>query len=82
MYTPSPEIILTGNETITRRETEILYFMSQGKSSKEIASSLKISVQTVRKHTKNIYRKLDAHNKIEALNKTKWLIASLYHTQN
>ncbi|WP_121352984.1 response regulator transcription factor [Flavisolibacter nicotianae] len=75
-------VLPTGAATITRRETEILHMMSQGKSNKEIASSLHISTQTVTKHTKNIYRKLDVHNKIEALNKTKWLIASLFNNRN
>lgn len=74
--------IAAGKETITRRETEILYLMSQGKASKEIAAHLHISTQTVQKHTKNIYRKLDVHNKIEALNKTRWLIASLFSNHN
>jgi DNA-binding NarL/FixJ family response regulator len=72
----------TGKDTITRRETEILYLVSQGKSNKEIATCLHISLQTVQKHTKNIYRKLDVHNKIEALNKTRWLIASLFNNRN
>lgn len=82
MHTSQTDIIITGKSGITRREAEILYFMSQGKPSKEIAGCLKISALTVQKHTKNIYRKLDVRNKIEALNKTKWLIASLYHNQN
>lgn len=69
-------------DSITPREAEILYWMAQGKSNKEIASCLHISVQTVQKHTKNIYRKLNVHNKIEALNQTKWLLASLYSNRN
>lgn len=56
--------------------------MAEGRGSKEIAAYLHLSVHTVQKHIKNIYRKLDVHNKIEALNKTKWLIASLYRNQN
>lgn len=82
MQTSAIDILVTGHQSITRRETEILYLMAQGKSAKEIAASLKRSVQTVQKHTKNIYRKLGVHNKIEALNKTKWLIASLYNNPN
>ena len=69
-------------DNITSREAEILYLMSQGKSSKEIGAHLHISPQTVQRHTKNIYRKLDVHNKIEALNKTRWLIAALFGNQN
>ena len=74
--------IETGLSSITPREMEILYWMAEGRGSKEIAAYLHLSVHTVQKHTKNIYRKLDVHNKIEALNKTKWLIASLYRNQN
>ena len=62
-------------ETITSREAEVLYLMSQGKSGKEIAAELYISPQTVQRHAKNVYRKLDVHNKIEALNKTRQLLA-------
>jgi DNA-binding CsgD family transcriptional regulator len=72
----------TGLSSITPREMEILYWIAEGRGSKEIAACLHLSVHTVQKHTKNIYRKLDVHNKIEALNKTKWLIASLYRNQN
>jgi LuxR family maltose regulon positive regulatory protein len=82
MQTSPIDIIVTSHETITRREAEILYLMAQGKSAKEIAACLKRSVLTVQKHTKNIYKKLGVHNKIEALNKTKWLIASLYDNPN
>lgn len=67
---------------ITRREAEILYLLSEGLSCKEIAAKLNISVHTAQKHTKNCYRKLNVHNRIEAINKTKWLIASLYRNQN
>lgn len=75
-------MIGTGLSSITPRELEVLYWIAEGKGSKEIAASLHRSVHTVQKHTKNIYRKLDVHNKIEALNKTRWLLASLYRKQN
>ena len=76
------ETVLTGTAAITRREAELLYLMSQGKPNKEIAAILHISVQTVQKHFKNIYRKIDAHNKIEALNKTRLLLTTLYSHRN
>ena len=82
MNTTTSNLIETGLSSITPREAEILYWMGEGKGSKEIAACLNLSVHTVQKHTKNIYRKLDVHNKIEALNKTKWLIASLYRNRN
>ena len=66
---------------ITRREIQILTLMSQGRVNKEIAKVLNISTETVKKHLRNIYQKTGAHNKIEALNKTKWLTASLLPTE-
>ena len=66
---------------ITPREIQILVLMAQGKMNKEIADRLNISAETVKKHVKNIYQKTGAHNKIEALNKTKWLTSSLVSNQ-
>jgi DNA-binding NarL/FixJ family response regulator len=64
------------SEHITRREIQILSLMAMGNLNKEIGSQLNISTETVKKHVKNIYLKIGAHNKIEALNKTKWLTTS------
>lgn len=75
-------LIEKGMGTITRREAEVLYGLLQGKSTKEIAGSLHISRATVQKHLKNTYRKLEVHNQIEALQKTKWLITALYNNNN
>ena len=74
-YQPAPARILY-NGHITRRELQILSLLAEGSMSKEIATSLNISIGTVKQHLKNIYQKTGAHNKIEALNKTKWLTAS------
>ncbi|RYZ53156.1 MAG: LuxR family transcriptional regulator [Chitinophagaceae bacterium] len=82
MQTTATNRIETSLSSLSPREVEILYWIAEGKGSKEIAATLHLSVHTVQKHTKNIYRKLDVHNKIEALNKTKWLIASLYRNRN
>ena len=58
---------------LTQREKEVLLFLSKGFSYKEIAIRLAVSHETVKKHLKNIYRKLKVQNKIEALNKVKLL---------
>ena len=58
---------------LTQREKEVLLFLSKGFSYKEIAIRLTVSHETVKKHLKNIYRKLKVQNKIEALNKVKLL---------
>ncbi|MBU2651348.1 MAG: response regulator transcription factor [Bacteroidetes bacterium] len=56
------------NYQLTQRETEILEHLSRGLNYGEIASNLFISNGTVRKHVENIYRKLQVHNKLEAVN--------------
>jgi DNA-binding NarL/FixJ family response regulator len=66
---------------LTPREIQILALMAQAMMNKEIATRLNISTETVKKHLKNIYQKTGSHNKIEALNKTKWLTASLFTNQ-
>ncbi len=75
-------LIATERATLTRREIEILYWLSQGKAAKEIAKNLHISTATVQKHLKNAYRKLGVHNKIEAIQRTQWLTAALFRNQN
>lgn len=54
-----PEII--GNR-LTSREREIVQLLSEGKSSKEVASVLSISVKTAETHRANIMRKLEIHS--------------------
>jgi DNA-binding NarL/FixJ family response regulator len=54
-----PEAI---RDRLTSREREIVQMLAEGKSSKEIASSLSLSVKTVETHRANIMRKLDLHN--------------------
>ncbi|MBS9716387.1 response regulator [Pseudohalocynthiibacter aestuariivivens] len=47
-----------GREPLTSREQTILLELAQGKSNKEVAANLDISVRTVETHRKNIKRKL------------------------
>ncbi|MGX5685150.1 response regulator [Chryseobacterium cucumeris] len=62
-----PEI--KGFDELTEREKEILELLSQGLLYKEIADKKFISIDTVKKHVGNIYRKLHVNNKVEAVNK-------------
>jgi len=55
------------DKPLTNRELEILSFLEQGLQNKEIADRIFISPETVKKHTSNIYRKLDSHNRQQAL---------------
>ncbi|MEQ6123614.1 response regulator transcription factor [Pseudotenacibaculum sp. MALMAid0570] len=52
---------------LSKRETEILTQLSKGLNYNEIAQNLTISPSTVRKHIENIYKKLQVHNKMEAV---------------
>jgi DNA-binding CsgD family transcriptional regulator len=48
--------------SLTKKEKEIVKLILDGKESKEVSSSLNISVNTVGTHRKNILRKLGAKN--------------------
>lgn len=52
---------------LTNRESDILEHLSKGLNYNEIADNLIISPSTVRKHIENIYKKLQVHNKMEAI---------------
>jgi DNA-binding NarL/FixJ family response regulator len=52
--------------SLTQREHEVLGLLSKGHPDKEIADQLGISVYTVHEHVRNIFDKLDAHNRTEA----------------
>lgn len=51
---------------LTRRETEILLLVAEGKPNQRIARDLWITEQTVKYHVSNIYRKLEVANRTEA----------------
>ena len=55
----------TGVE-LTEREKEILKWITDGKSNKEISDSLFVSVETIKSHVKNLYKKLNVKNRVEA----------------
>lgn len=52
---------------LSNREMEILEGIGRGESYQIISEKLNISPGTVRKHIENIYRKLQVHNKVEAV---------------
>ncbi|HRH60615.1 MAG TPA: LuxR C-terminal-related transcriptional regulator, partial [Chitinophagaceae bacterium] len=55
------------NTVISKRETEILKWLSEGLISKEIADKLDISVNTVNNHRKNMLQKTNSKNVAELL---------------
>ena len=54
------------NNALSDRELEILRLLSQGKSNKQIAADLFISVNTVKVHVSNIYEKIGVSSRTEA----------------
>jgi len=58
---------------LTLRETEILALVARGKSNKRVARDLSISVETVKKHVYNSFRKLDVRNRVKAIEKARAL---------
>ena len=57
------------NSPLTKRETEILQLISEGKTYTQISEELFISKETSKTHIKNIYAKLQVRSKSEALAK-------------
>lgn len=54
---------------LSAREKEVLELLVEGLLYKEIATSLTISIETVKRHCFNIYQKLHVSNRSEAINK-------------
>jgi DNA-binding NarL/FixJ family response regulator len=52
---------------LTPRERQILKLLAEGKSAKEVAGLLDLSVRTVESHRFNLMRKIGVHNKVELL---------------
>ena len=49
------------NNSLTSRETEVLWHLAQGCTYARIGDRLGMSLHTVTTHIKNIYRKLEVH---------------------
>jgi DNA-binding NarL/FixJ family response regulator len=55
------------NTPLSKRETEVLEAVAEGKSRSKIAKNLFIDLETVKTHIKNIYLKLNVNSREEAL---------------
>jgi DNA-binding NarL/FixJ family response regulator len=52
----------TAKEVLTPREREVIQLLAEGKTSKEVAVALNLSVKTAETHRTNLMRKLDLHS--------------------
>ncbi len=66
---PQSKKEINENSPLTSRELEMLELIAKGKSYEQVADIAGISYGTVRKHLENVYKKLNVHSKIEAVNK-------------
>jgi LuxR family maltose regulon positive regulatory protein len=60
-------------EPLSERELDVLRLLRTNLSGPEIAVELFVSVNTIKTHIKNIYSKLDAHSRYEAVERAKQL---------
>lgn len=52
----------TPRDRLTPRQREIIQLLAEGKSSKEVAAALNLSIKTAETHRANIMRRLDCHS--------------------
>jgi len=58
---------------ISKREYEVLELIAQGLSNQEIAEKLFVSLNTVKTHSSNLFMKLEARRRTEAIRRAKEL---------
>jgi len=60
--TPEGGAALDFDDVLTTREREVIQLLAEGKTSKEVAVALNLSVKTAETHRTNLMRKLDLHS--------------------
>jgi DNA-binding CsgD family transcriptional regulator len=64
---PPPVRAVRDPSALTAREEEILGLLAAGQSNSEIADNLSLSVRTVERHITNLYGKIDARSRADAV---------------
>ena len=64
---PRPALTVAAFPELTEREREILELVARGRSNSEITAQLVLSPKTVRNHVSNIFSKLQARDRAEAI---------------
>lgn len=68
---PRDTTTLSGGKELSEIEDKVLGLLARGMLYKEVAQDLNISIGTVRTHVWHIYRKLQVHNRTEAINRNR-----------
>jgi DNA-binding NarL/FixJ family response regulator len=63
---PVPEATTDGDVRLTTREREVLRLLVMGKTDREIAEELFVSLRTAHGHVASIFTKLDVHTRTAA----------------
>jgi DNA-binding CsgD family transcriptional regulator len=71
--TPTPPILGDGLEPLSERELEVLQLLATGRSNREIAAELYVATGTVKAHLNNIFRKLEARTRLQAVTRAREL---------
>lgn len=62
---PGPETEPPYRTVLTPREREVIQLLAEGKTTKEVATTLNLSVKTAETHRTNLMRKLDLHSVVD-----------------
>ena len=56
-------------EPLSERELEVLRYIAEGLSNREIAQRLVLSINTVKSHVRKVYEKLGVHSRTQAVSR-------------
>jgi DNA-binding CsgD family transcriptional regulator len=71
--TAPPPVHGDGLEPLSERELEVLQLLATGRSNREIAAELYVATGTVKAHLNNIFRKLEARTRLQAVSRAREL---------
>jgi DNA-binding NarL/FixJ family response regulator len=66
-FREQPASASNAEQSLSEREAEVLSFMTQGHTEKEIADKLFVSVNTIKSHRKHVYQKLHVRSRAEIM---------------
>jgi PAS domain S-box-containing protein len=64
---PSPVEATRPHPALTPRQADVLHLLEHGRSTRQIAEELHLSLETVRNHVRAVFRALGVHSRIEAV---------------